>query len=89
MEKQLEAALVEIKNANKKYDDLCREFYMMKLYSKDLEKEIESLKLELKQKSFKNHSTFVDEAKAAMKRYTNKLRKEAEEYAKQKQSKRQ
>lgn len=86
MDNQLKTALKEIDNANQKYDVLYREFSLMKLYSKDLENQIESLKLKLKTKSTLNNNTLTEDANAAMERYTNKLRKEAEQYAKQKQS---
>lgn len=86
MDNQLKTALKEIDNANQKYDVLYREFSLMKLYSNDLENQIKSLKLKLKTKSTLNNNTLTEDANAAMKRYTNKLRKEAEQYAKQKQS---
>ena len=85
MEKQLEAALKEIKNLNDKYDTLYREFAMMKVYASELETELKAYKKETRANNFQS---ILDEADAAMKRFTNKLKKECEEYAKQKQSER-
>ena len=84
-QKQLELAIKEIQKAKEKYDTLYREFNFMKLYSKDLEKEIKELKEVKKESSMRNHSKEADEA---MRRYTARLKKEGLKYAKQKQSKR-
>mgnify|MGYP003136319574 CR=1 FL=1 len=81
MEAQLEAAIKEIKKLNDKYDSLYRDFSLMKLYAKDLEKEIAKLKAPNKNKKIDH---ILSEAEYAMKRYTDKLRKESETYAKQK-----
>ena len=83
MEKQLEAAIKEINKLREKYDALYREFGMMKLYASDLEEQIKSFNIK---KSQKGIDQLMEESKAAMKRYTAKLRKESENYAKQKQS---
>jgi len=56
---------------------------MMKLYASDLEEQIKSFNIK---KSQKGIDQLMEESKAAMKRYTAKLRKESENYAKQKQS---
>jgi len=77
---QIKAALKEMQKMKNKYDTLYREFYSMKLYALDLEKEIEKLKNSVKPES--SIDSMIAESKAAMKRYTAKLRKEAENYAK-------
>ena len=82
--KQLEAAIKELKKVNDKYDKLYREFGMMKIYTHDLEKKIVDLNAPNKNNQV---DKILSEADAAMKRYTEKLRKESRLYAKQKQSK--
>jgi len=57
---------------------------MIELYSNDLEKEIRELTIPNKTKQV---NRILSEAEEAMKRFTSKLRKECEAYAKQKQSK--
>jgi len=74
-EKQMEIAIQELKRANEKYDKLYREFCMMKLYADDLESQIVSLN------SPDNEVDLGDmalESEIAMKKYTNKLKKENE-----------
>jgi len=83
MENQLKAAIKEIKRLQNKYDTLYREFSMMKFYSRDLENKIKELKAPTKETKLEK---MMAESKAAMERYTEKLRKENLKYAKQKQS---
>tara|TARA_R100000742_G_C4261404_1_gene79195 strand:- start:105 stop:305 length:201 start_codon:yes stop_codon:yes gene_type:complete len=58
---------------------------MMKIYASDLESKLKEYEKETKNSRFEST---LNEADAAMKRFTDKLRKECEEYAEQKQSQR-
>ena len=79
---QLEVALKELKKVNDKYDKLYREFSMMKLYSKDLEEKIRELTIPNKTKQV---NRILSEADESMRKFTDKIRKECEKYAKQEQ----
>ena len=87
-DKQLEQAVKEIQKIKDKYDTLYREFGMMKIYAKDLEQQVKILTTKpVKNTTGARMDKMIAESKAAMERYTEKLRKEALKYAKQKQAK--
>ena len=67
------------------YDKLYREFSMLKLYIHDLESKVS--KLENNQQTIPT-GHYKEQAAAAMKRFTAKLKEEGERNAKQKQSQR-
>ena len=77
-QKILEKAKTEIKNLKEKQDKWYREFCLMKLYAQSLEEAIIELKNpENKQEESSNKmENMMTNSKAAMKRFTEKLRKE-------------
>ena len=81
----------QLKAAVKEIDKLRNENSELLNLIVDCRNQIEQLKVTirtLKEGKSKNIDNLISESKAAMKRYTEKLKKECEGYAKQKQSKR-
>ena len=79
----MEQALKEINNLKEERDKYYREVLMLKKYISSISVDLNKNKTAFND----NHvSNILTEANAAMKRYTNKIRKECEKYAKQKQS---
>ena len=83
--KILDKAQKEIERLVEEKDKWYRHFYSMKLYAKSLEDQINKLTNPKPKTTMEN---MMSDSKAAMMRYTEKLRKEGLKYAKQKQSKR-
>lgn len=82
----MKQALKEINSLREERDKYYKEVLVLKKYISTLTLDTDKIKTDFSNSYVNN---ILTEANAAMKRYTNKLRKECEKYAKQKQSKRQ